>query len=336
MSNSKPIIPKISDVNLTNLSFSKPKVDETGRKTIFVNTPNKTGIIFQTPKMSVPNGIKRWPVKGNTIDDPIHPGDKFELEVAFSNLEDPEIAAFHGKMLEYDELIKKAIQDNSQEWIAKPKVSIETIEDAIYRPTVRVAMDKMGNKLPYPDKMRAKLTRLKDTRLFVSSNSQRKQFKIDGTTYKGEPLLAYNGKDGKELSFNVDNCEDTVQKGSRVFSVIALSYICILDGKVSTIWKLIQFVVFQNNQSINSCVINFTPDSEGEGTEATELPQDEDVPEFVDVVDSVPETPAYVNDEAADDELLIIDDEDDEAQVLVEETAALTVEPKKKRQSKKA
>jgi hypothetical protein len=53
-------------------------------------------------------------------------------------------------------LLKNQIMAHSKEW-PKPKVSMELVENAYYAPTVRIATDKDGNHLEFPDRMRAKL-----------------------------------------------------------------------------------------------------------------------------------------------------------------------------------
>ena len=42
---------------------------------------------------------------------------------------------------EFDELVKETIVSKSKEWLGKPKVSMETVEDAYYAPSVKIPTD---------------------------------------------------------------------------------------------------------------------------------------------------------------------------------------------------
>ena len=232
---------KAVNLDLNKVSFSDVKTDNNGRKMVYVNY-NGGKIMVQTPKMYVPNGIKRWRKK----DAADNKDDSFELELSFGgeDKEDKnslEIRDFHNKLEQFDGLVKNAIMSKSKEWLGKPKVSMETIEDAYYVPSVKIPTDKDGNILDYPSRVRAKLDRERDnadgfTGRFLSN----KRFKT--------PVLIFD-ENKSQLDLDESNFDTTVPKGSQVICVLELVYLSI-TSKISAKWKLVQAKVFKNQQSI--------------------------------------------------------------------------------------
>jgi len=93
---------KAVNLDLNKVSFSDVKTDNHGRKMVYVNY-NGGKIMVQTPKMYVPNGIKRWRKK-DAVD---NKDDSFEMEMSFGgeDKEDKnsvEIREFHTKLEEFD------------------------------------------------------------------------------------------------------------------------------------------------------------------------------------------------------------------------------------------
>lgn len=235
-----PVI-KATNLDLSKITFSDVKTDNHGRKMVFVNYDGGK-VMVQTPKMYVPNGIKRWRKK-DAVD---NKDDSFEMELSFAGEDNnTEIHEFHSKMEQFDELVKKQIMMRSKEMLGKPKISMELIENAFYSPTVRVAMDKEGNVLDYPSRVRAKLDR------------ERKGDDFTGRflSYKkpATPILMFD--DSKNLlEMNEDNFENVVPKGSNIVAVLELVYLTITT-KVSAKWKLVQAKVSRNQQTITGYAI---------------------------------------------------------------------------------
>jgi len=230
-----PVI-KATNLDLSKITFSDVKTDNHGRKMVFVNYDGGK-IMVQTPKMYVPNGLKRWRKKDATD----NKDDSFEMELSFSGEDkNADIREFHDKMEQFDELVKKQIMAHSKEWLGKPKVSMELIENAFYSPSVRVPMDKEGNVLDYPSRVRAKLDR------------ERKGDDFTGRflSYKKPPTPVLMFDESKNLlEMNEDNFESIVPKGSQVVAVLELVYLTITT-KVSAKWKLVQAKVARNQQTI--------------------------------------------------------------------------------------
>ena len=299
---------KAVNLDLNKISFSDVKTDNHGRKMVYVNY-NGGKIMVQTPKMYVPNGIKRWRKKDATD----NKDDSFELELSFGgeDKEDKnsnEIRDFHTKLEEFDVLVKNTIMAKSKEWLGKPKVSMETIEDAYYSPSVKIPTDKDGNILDYPSRVRTKLDRERDnsdgfTGRFLSN----KRFKT--------PVLIFD-ENKTQLDLDENNFDTVVPKGSQVICVLELVYLSITT-KVSAKWKLVQAKVFKNQQSITGYAMidedsqQEDLDTENDVVEATKaLSVGEESVEAAEESDELVETG-----EAVEEDLEVEEEEESEEEV---------------------
>jgi hypothetical protein len=235
-------IVKASNLDLSKVTFSDVKTDNHGRRMVYVNY-NGGKILVQTPKMYVPNGIKRWRKK-DAVD---NKDDSFEMELSFggedkSDKNAVEIRTFHEKLETFDQMVKEKIMECSKEWLGKSKISMDSIEEAFYAPSVRVPTDKDGNVLEYPSRVRAKLDRERegDTDNFTGRFLSNKRFKT--------PVLMFDDNKN-QLDMNESNFDSVVPKGSQVVAILELVYLSITT-KVSAKWKLVQAKVWKNQQSI--------------------------------------------------------------------------------------
>ena len=281
-------ITKATQLDLSKISFSDVKLDNHGRKMVYVNY-NGGKIMIQTPKMYIPNGIKRWRKK-DAVD---NKDDSFEMEMSFGG-ESSDVQTFHNKMNEFDTLVKKNIMSHSKEWLGKTKISMDSIEEAFYAPTVRVATDKDGNVLDYPSRIKAKLDREMEGDNFTGRFLSNKRFKT--------PVLMFDDSKN-QLDLNESNFESVVPKGSQVVAVLELVYLSITT-KVSAKWKLVQGKVSKNQQSITGyAMLDDTVEVEGEveeveGDVVEDLDTVEDNEDNVDIEDDIDDE---VDDEIADD-----------------------------------
>jgi len=302
---------KAVNLDLNKVSFSDVKTDNHGRKMVYVNY-NGGKIMVQTPKMYVPNGIKRWRKK-DAVD---NKDDSFEMELSFGgeDKEDKnsvEIKEFHNKLEGFDSLVKNAIMSKSKEWLGKPKVSMETIEDAYYAPSVKIPTDKDGNVLDYPSRVRAKLDRERegDSDNFTGRFLSNKRFKT--------PVLMFD-ESKKQIDMNESNFDMVVPKGSQVICVLELVYLSITT-KVSAKWKLVQAKVYRNQQSITGYAML---DEEVEDLELESENEDELVKE----TQKLNVSEASVEEVEQEDEVEEVEEDDDEVEV-VEESDEVEVEP---------
>ena len=233
---------KANTLDLSKISFSDVKTDNHGRKMVYVNYQGGK-IMVQTPKMYVPNGIKRWRKK-DAVD---NKDDSFEMELSFggedkTDKNSQEIREFHTKLEGFDTLVKEAIMKHSKEWLGKSKISMDSIEEAFYSPSVKVATDKDGNLLDYPSRVRVKLDRERDG----TSDNFTGRF-LSNKRFKTEVLMFDDNK--TQLPMNESNFDSIVPKGSQVVCVLELVYLSI-STKVSAKWKLVQSKVSRNQQTI--------------------------------------------------------------------------------------
>jgi len=247
---------KATELDLSKITFSDVKVDNHGRKMVYVNY-NGGKIMIQTPKMHVPSGIKRWRKK-DAVD---NKDDTFEMELSFGG-SNPEIQQFHTIMQNFDELVKKTIMARSKEWLGKSKISMDSIEEAFYAPTVRVATDKDGNVLDYPSRIKAKLDRERDdSDNFTGRFLSNKRVKT--------PVLMFD-ESKQPLDLNENTFEMVVPKNSNAVAVLELVYLSITT-KVSAKWKLIQGKVSSSQSSITGYAMldeTESPATEGVGASA--------------------------------------------------------------------
>jgi hypothetical protein len=295
---------KAVNLDLNRVSFSDVKTDNHGRKMVYVNY-NGGKIMVQTPKMYVPNGIKRWRKK-DAVD---NKDDSFEMELSFGgeDKEDKnsvEIKEFHNKLEQFDSLVKNAIMSKSKEWLGKPKVSMETIEDAYYAPSVKIPTDKDGNVLDYPSRVRAKIDRERDgdSDNFTGRFLSNKRFKT--------PVLMFD-ESKNQIDMNESNFEMVVPKGSQVICVLELVYLSITT-KVSAKWKLVQAKVYRNQQSITGYAML---DEEQEELELESENEDELVQETKKL---------NVSEEDVED---VEDEQEEESEVVEEESDEVEEEP---------
>lgn len=306
---------KAVNLDLNRVSFSDVKTDNHGRKMVYVNY-NGGKIMVQTPKMYVPNGIKRWRKK-DAVD---NKDDSFEMELSFGgeDKEDKnsvEIKEFHNKLEQFDSLVKNAIMSKSKEWLGKPKVSMETIEDAYYAPSVKIPTDKDGNVLDYPSRVRAKIDRERDgdSDNFTGRFLSNKRFKT--------PVLMFD-ESKNQIDMNESNFEMVVPKGSQVICVLELVYLSITT-KVSAKWKLVQAKVYRNQQSITGYAML---DEEQEELELESENEDELVQETkkLNVSEDVEDEQEEDEDEQEqEEESEVVEEESDEVEepvVVIEKT----------------
>jgi hypothetical protein len=296
-------ITKATQLDLSKISFSDVKLDNHGRKMVYVNY-NGGKIMIQTPKMYIPNGIKRWRKK-DAVD---NKDDSFEMEMSFGG-ESSDVQTFHSKMTEFDTLVKKNIMSHSKEWLGKTKISMDSIEEAFYAPTVRIATDKDGNALDYPSRIKAKLDREMEGDNFTGRFLSNKRFKT--------PVLMFDDNK-QQLDLNETNFESVVPKGSQVVAVLELVYLSITT-KVSAKWKLVQGKVSKNQQSITGYAML------DDGAEDAVVEEGNDV-EDLDTVDGTDGT------EGADaaDEVVVEEESEDEPEPIPEPVKVVPVKGRKR------
>ena len=292
---------KSSQMDFSNVTFSEVRKMGKG-KMVYANL-NGGKIILQIPKMGVPFGVSRW--RDDNADD--NKGDSFRLGLSFYGEEtNSELKQFKEQLQSFDEIIKNEIKKNSKEWLGKPNLSTELIEEAFYVSNVKIPKDSDGNVLEYPARFEVKLDRQKSGDDFTGKFVSNKKFNHE--------VLIYD-ENRKLVPMDESNYDTVIPKGSQCITIVELVYISI-TAKVSCKWKLVQAKVFKNQKAITEYAIvdedesdeqndnevsGLKDDLDSEPAEATEAADENSVVEDNSVDDLVEDLQDTVlNEEQAD------------------------------------
>ena len=288
-------------MDFSNVTFSEVRKMGKG-KMVYANL-NGGKIILQTPKMGVPFGVSRW--RDDNADD--NKGDSFRLGLSFYGEEtNSELKQFKEQLQSFDEIIKNEIKKNSKEWLGKPNLSTELIEEAFYVSNVKIPKDSDGNVLEYPARFEVKLDIQKSGDEFTGKFVSNKKFNHE--------VLIYD-ENRKLVPMDESNYDTVIPKGSQCITIVELVYISI-TAKVSCKWKLVQAKVFKNQKAITEYAIvdedesdeqndnevsGLKDDLDSEPAEATEAADENSVVEDNSVDDLVEDLQDTVlNEEQAD------------------------------------
>ena len=319
---SQPRLLTIKDFDLNKITFSEPKINKHSKKNIFVNYDRGT-IMLKTPKMYLPNGIKRWDTDPKNI--------SYDLNLSFKGENDQdknslEIREFHQKLEMYDTLVKNTIMARSKEWLGKTKVSMELVEE-FYNPSVNVPM-KDGEPLDFPSSIRTKIERerIGDTEnytgRFLSSKSSK-----PGVP---PPSVIIADESNALLEFNESNYDKVIPRGSYIKGIIQLVYISV-GQKISTKWRFVQGKVFKSSQQITSFMLGDSDDDDApapvQRKEQVNVVKEESENED-DLVDD-PEELGDDPEELGDDPEELVDDPELVDHEIVKELKKVELEPVK-------
>jgi hypothetical protein len=294
---------KSSQMDFSNVTFSEVRKMGKG-KMVYANL-NGGKIILQTPKMGVPFGVSRW--RDDNADD--NKGDSFRLGLSFYGEEtNSELKQFKEQLQSFDEIIKNEIKKNSKEWLGKPNLSTELIEEAFYVSNVKIPKDSDGNVLEYPARFEVKLDRQKSGDDFTGKFVSNKKFNHE--------VLIYD-ENRKLVPMDESNYDTVIPKGSQCITIVELVYISI-TAKVSCKWKLVQAKVFKNQKAITEYAIVDEDESDEEnGNSVSGLKDDLDSEPT-----EVPETTELADDDSVIEDKSVNDiTEDLQGTVLNEEQA---------------
>jgi hypothetical protein len=295
---------KASNFDFSKVTFSDVKKLGKG-KMVYVNM-NSDKIILQTPKMNIPFGISRW--REPNADD--NKGDSFRLGLSFYGEENNnDIREFKKNLSQFDDMIVQKIKENSKEWLNKPNVSMEVIQDAYYVPNIKSSVDKEGKE--YPSRLEIKLDRQRDGEEFTGRFVSNKKFNHDILIFDENKNL---------IDLNESNYDSVIPKGCHAICIIELVYVSI-TAKISCKWKLVQAKVFKNKRAITDYAIIDEEDEE-----------DENDDKLKDDLDSENDNDNETS-EVVDDEVNELADELQEAQ-LEEEPDVINEKPTKRGRKK--
>lgn len=122
-----------SDFDVSQITYSEPRVLDNGGKVVYVSF-NKKKLIMQTPEMMAPFGLSKWNNEGKA-------NDKYSLDLSFKGRDTREVLnKFYDGLKSFD---KKLVEDglnHCQTWLKKQYKSLDVVE-ALYTPIVKHAKD---------------------------------------------------------------------------------------------------------------------------------------------------------------------------------------------------
>ena len=236
-----PII-KGKDMNVDNVTFSAPRVLDSGAKLVWVNY-NKSKYYMQTPWMTLPWEMKEY------VDGDVR---KYTLTLSFNGIdENPKLQKFHDRMVELEQKIIDGGVENSMAWFKKKNLSREVVEN-LFNTMIKVSTDKETGEPDgkWPPSMRAKVP-----------------FRVDKESGEGRfECEVYNDVDKKKFIINGENPDhnltDIFVKGARVRCMLQCVGLWIASGNYMCQWKVNKAEVQLPEGYGND---NFLPESEDEG-----------------------------------------------------------------------
>ena len=217
MSSDKMIVTG-SDFNASQISYTKPKINKSGGKSVgILNNESKKTLHLSTPLMTT------WGVNENDYD-----GKKsYDMSLQFPREQDanagPDVAAFLDNMKAFEAKIKADAVKNSKDWLGKAKMNEDVVE-ALFTPILKYPKDQSTGE---PDYSRTPTLRVKLP--FWDGN-----FNVE--IYNMDREMIFPSEEGYTPV-------DLVQKLQNVALVIQCGGLWFANGKFGVTWKLVQAVV---------------------------------------------------------------------------------------------
>ena len=274
MSSDKMIVTG-SDLNVSNISYTKPKINKSGGKSVgILNTESKKTLHVSTPLMTT------WGLNENDYD-----GKKsYDFSLQFPREQDAnntdDVQAFLDNMKALEDKIKNDAVKNSKDWLGKAKMTTDVV-DALFTPILKYPKDQSTGE---PDYSRTPTLRVKVP--FWDGN-----FNVE--IYDMNREMVYPSSEGYTPM-------DLIQKLQNVALVMQCGGIWFANGKFGMTWKLVQAVV-QPKVSIlgnKTCHVVLTDDA----LSKLQTEKHENELEASLVTDGPIVTPAAQNVESSEDE----------------------------------
>ena len=252
-------ITKINNFNTENLTFTEPKVNQVGGKSVQVRTVDGERILIQLPKTAVPYGVSR-----SRYGDPNSTDGKPSLQVSFRGIENtPALKTMHEKFSSFEETVKKdGLQKNSFSWVKKKKLSSE-MADEMYKSNIAKSRDENGEPDgKYPDTIKFKFP--------TNEAGQVSTLFFDSKGAKDA--------DGNPVQLSSDEVaqltEHRAMKGYQVKMIVGLQSAWIGASNVGTSWVIRQVMVYRPEGISNKFA--FVADSDDDVADESEEEDDEE------------------------------------------------------------
>lgn len=218
---SEMVIPGASFNPLTDMKYTKPKVNSVGGRSVgIVNAKTSTVLNLSSPLMLT------WGV--NDFTDEKSGKVSYDLALQFPNegFETPATKKFLANITAFEKRIKEDAIANSKEWFSKPKMTADAV-DALWTPILKYPKNK--------DTLEADLTRAPTLKVKLPFwDGQWKELEL----YDVDMQPIFPDPSNPALS-----PKDLIAKGSHIAVSIQCGGIWFANGKFGVTWKLFQAIV---------------------------------------------------------------------------------------------
>jgi hypothetical protein len=218
---SEMVIPGASFNPLTDMKYTKPKVNSVGGRSVgIVNAKTSTVLNLSSPLMLT------WGVNDFTDDKTGKVSYDLALQFPNEGFETPATKKFIANMAAFEKKIKEDAITNSKEWFSKPKMTADAV-DALWTPVLKYPKNK--------DTLEADMTRAPTLKVKLPFwDNTWKELELYDTDM--QPIFP----DPMNPALSP---KDLIAKGSHIAVSIQCGGIWFANGKFGVTWKLFQAIV---------------------------------------------------------------------------------------------
>lgn len=237
-SSSEMVIPGASFNPLTDMKYTKPKVNSVGGRSVgIVNAKTSTVLNLSSPLMLT------WGVQDFTDDKTGKVSYDLALQFPNEGFESPATVKFLANMAVFEKKIKEDAIANSKEWFSKPKMTSDAV-DALWTPVLKYPKNK--------DTLEADMTRAPTLKVKLpywdNTWKELELYGVDMSPIFPDPM-------NPALS-----PKDLIAKGSHIAVSIQCGGIWFANGKFGVTWKLFQAIVKPKMSLKGKCHIKLDDD----------------------------------------------------------------------------
>jgi hypothetical protein len=218
---SEMVIPGASFNPLTDMKYTKPKVNSVGGRSVgIVNAKTSTVLNLSSPLMLT------WGVNDFTDDKTGKVSYDLALQFPNEGFDTPATKKFIANMAAFEKKIKEDAIANSKEWFSKPKMTADAV-DALWTPVLKYPKNK--------DTLEADMTRAPTLKVKLPFwDNTWKELELYDTDM--QPIFP----DPMNPALSP---KDLIAKGSHIAVSIQCGGIWFANGKFGVTWKLFQAIV---------------------------------------------------------------------------------------------
>ena len=231
MSTMTSMISSPSDIDVSKIEFTAPKILDNGGKSVNLRHEGRN-LMLETPSLNVPYGRNVFDKNGPP---------KFSVDLSLRGADtDEAVAALQTFLEAFDERMIDAGVENAGKWFKMNNPNREVIK-AFYTPLLKYSRDPQGNLKPYPPTIKLALRGKKGAQATEASGSFETDF--------------YNASEkdakGQIVKFAPDvPLEQVLCKRSQATAIIQCTGVWFAGGKFGTTWKAVQVRVDSQPEQI--------------------------------------------------------------------------------------